>query len=455
MNESSQIVSPTLAFFLYDLREELGQDRAQIQQNRHRFWCKIEPKLDRDYSELSEEDQRWLAQLEAIEKPEAQEIELLTRITDRRFPPSYYALQMSDIYALRVESSDPSDRGMQSLESLPQLKRKLAFHINHQLDSTELQQGKQGTIGQTWLLWGRLPGNHLTATHVAKACCEQLFPNHIGNTDHFQSGKLAGATLYEWWQPPMEWDNLGRENWHQMVMLFSPRQSVEGMRATLKNLYPYLMRLFCHRNKILWAYARSRQIKSRLQDDYRLIEALSQDIQTTLKHSKFSTQDLSNRLAQTLELSSRYARLSSDLAHHGRMIQTTLLNYHSALRKIAEVDEDSQLEFLAEFGNSIAENYRLQIEMEMAYFNSGLIDLEAISHTLHSTINLHREIPNVQPTPLMTAIALGVAASLIASPLLAAILSVGWSLLSLPMGFAIGAIVFRWFRDQRSVTSDH
>lgn len=451
MNESSQIVSPTLAFFLYDLREELGQDRSQIQQNRHRFWCKIEPKLDREYSELSEDDQLWLEQLEAIEKPEAQEIELLTRITDRRFPSSYYALQMSDTYALRVESSDPSDRGMQSLESLPQLKRKVAFHINHQLDSTELQEGKQGTIGQTWLLWGRLPGNHLTATHVAKACCEQLFPNCTGNTDHFQSGKLAGATLYEWWQPPMEWHNLGRENWHQMVMLFSPRQSVEGMRATIKKLYPHLMRLFCHRNKILWAYAQSRQIKSQLQDDYRAIDALSHDTQTRLKHTKFSIQNGSNCLAQILELSSRYARLSSDLVHHERMIQTSLLNYHSALGKIAELDADSQLEFLAEFGNSIAENYRLQIGMEIAYFNSGLITLEAIAKTLHSAINLHREVPNSQysqSTPLLTAMAVGVSASLIASPLLAEALSVGWSLLSLPIGFAIGAIVFRWFRDQ-------
>jgi hypothetical protein len=455
MNESSQIVSPTLTFFLYDLREELGQDRSQIQQNRHRFWRKIEPQLDRDYSELSNEDRLWLAKLEEIEKPEAQEIELLTRVSDRRFPSSYYALQMSDTYALRVESSDPSDRGMQSLEILPQLKRKLAFHINHQLDSTELQESKQGTIGQTWLLWGRLPGNHLTANHVAKACCEQLFPKDTENAERFQQGKLAGATLYEWWQPPIEWQNLGHENWHQLVMLFSPRQSVEGMRATMKMLYPYLMRLFCHRNKILWAYARSRQIKSRLQADYRSIEALSHELQTTLNQPQNSSREWQNCLAQTLELSSRYARLSSDLAHQERMIQSSLLNYRTALGKIADIDADSQLEFLTEFGNSIAENYRLQIEMEIAYFNSGLTELGAIAKTLHSAIDLPREVPNLQPTPLLSAVAVGVATSLLASPLLVEALSIGWSLLSIPIGFAIGAIVFAGLRQRRSVTRDN
>lgn len=449
MNESSQIVSPTLAFFLYDLREELGQDRLQIRQNRHLFWRKIESKLDREYSEVSEENQRLLDELAAIEQPEAQEIELLTRITNRRFPSSYYALQMGDTYALRVEASDPSDRPMQSLENLPQLKRKVAFHINHQLDSTELQEGKQGTVGQTWLLWGRLPGNHLTATHVAKACCEQLLVQELPNIEHFQQGKLAGATLYEWWQPPMNWENLGRENWHQIVMLFSPRQSVEGMRATLKTLYPYLMRLFCYRNKILWAYARTRQIKSKLQDDYRLLNELSGELQTTVKQSQFSDGDLSNCLARTLELSSRYARLLSDLAHHERMIQTSLLNYHSVLGKLAEVDADSQLEFLAEFGNNIAANYRLQIETEMAYFNSGLTELGTISQILHSTIALHRNTSSSQATPLGAAIAVAVAASLVVSPVLTQTLSVSGLLLSVPIGFAIGASVFRWFRHQQ------
>ncbi|MGB3237242.1 MAG: hypothetical protein WBB29_03030 [Geitlerinemataceae cyanobacterium] len=442
MNESSQIVSPTLAFFLYDIREELGQDPSHIQQNRHRFWRKIEPKLDRDYSALGEEERLWLDKLEAIEKPEAREIELLARITDRRFSSSYYALQMGDTYALRVESFDPIDRGMQSLEILPQLKRKVAFHINHQLDSTELQEGKNATIAQTWLLWGRLPGNHLTAHQVAKACCEQLFPNETGNTDRFQQGKLAGASLYEWWQPPTEWHNLGRENWHQLVMLFSPRQSVEDMRSTINTLYPHLMRLFCHRNKILWAYACSRQTKSRLQADYRSIETLSRDLQTTLKHPPISIRQWQNWLAQTLELSSRYARQLSDLAHQERMIQTSLLNYHSALGKIAEVDADSQLEFLSEFGNSIAENYRLKIEMEIAYFNSGLIELGAISTALHSTISQSRDVPNPQPSSFLVAVAMGVVASLVASPLLAEALSIGWSILSLPIGFAVATIAF-------------
>ncbi|HIK33407.1 MAG TPA: hypothetical protein IGS17_15675 [Oscillatoriales cyanobacterium M59_W2019_021] len=406
MNESSQIVAPTLALFLYDLREELGQDRSQIERNRHRFWRKIEPQLDRPEAELSEEDRQWLVQLETIEKPEAREIELLTRIRDtpleslrdRRFPPSFYALQMGDTYALRVESSDPGERGMQSLEILSQLKRKVAFHVNHQLDSAELQEGKQGTIGQTWLLWGRLPGNHLSAQQIAKACCEQLLPNEMGNAEDFQTGKLVGASVYEWWQPPTEWHNLGRENWHQLAILFSPRQSVEGMRATMKMLYPHLMRLFCDRNKILRAYARSRQIKARLQADYGAIETMSRDLQTALQQPEISTPDWQNRLASMLELCSRYARLSGDLDHQERTIQTSLLNYRSALGKITDLDADCQLEFFAEFGNSIAENYRLQIEMEIAYFKSGLTVLEAITQSMQSAIALQRDVPAIAPT---------------------------------------------------------
>lgn len=405
MNESSQIVAPTLALFLYDLREELGQDRADIGHNRLRFWQKIEPQLDCPEAELSDEDRQWLEELEAIENPEAQALELLTRIRDtpldslreRRFPPSFYALQMNDTYALRVESSDPGERGMQSLEILSQLKRKVAFHINHQLDSAELQEGKQGTIGQTWLLWGRLPGNHLNAERIAQACCEQLLSGDLGMAEDFQTGKLVGASVYEWWKPPTEWHNLGRENWHQLAILFSPRQSVDGMRATMKMLYPHLMRLLCYRHKILRAYARSRQIKARLQEDYGAIETLSGDLQAALQQPDLAMQDWHNQLARVLELTDRYARLSGDLDHQERTIQTSLLNYRSALGKITDLDADCQLEFFAEFGNSIAENYRLQIETEMAYFKSGLTVLGAISQAMQSAIALHRDVSAIAP----------------------------------------------------------
>ena len=76
MNQSSQIDYPTLTLFLYDVREELGQDGEKVQQNRHQFWRKIEPALDKEYSDIGEGDRRLLVQLEAAEKPEASEVEV-------------------------------------------------------------------------------------------------------------------------------------------------------------------------------------------------------------------------------------------------------------------------------------------------------------------------------------------------------------------------------------------
>lgn len=465
MNEVSQLIYPSFTLFLYDLREDLGQDRQKIRRNSHRFWRKLEPALDGDYDRLDEKQQQLLDKLSAREKPDASAMELFSESPQGKkpLPPPArghaYALQLGDTYALQINyagsTQEESDvLSPQPLHRLSELQKGLLSLLNRQGVPQDLNPEKQGSIGQTWLLWAKLPGNHPESSQVAAACRQQLVPQGRWEKTNPRQGRFAGATVYELWQAPVDWSQPGLENQHLLVFLFPPRQQVEEAQATMERLYPHLLRLLAYRHKILWAYAGSRTSKQSLKADYIEIEEMANALTLQLSDRTIALNVLRTKLSETLALASRYMRHLSDLERQARTIQSNAATYSKELQKIYELNPDCQLGMLAEFVEGAAEGYRLQIEADRTRFSVGSALLDNILKVLGGAISVRQAQPDLTLQSTLIAVGVGVATSqtisvafwggdrFSASPV-TVVLAVFVSLL---LGGLAGAIVWKLYR---------
>ncbi|WP_071515427.1 hypothetical protein [Geitlerinema sp. PCC 9228] len=402
MKESSQLIYPTLTLFLYDERDGYRTNPQDIERNRHRFWRKIDPQLDKDYSQLADSEWAWLEKLAKAEKPNASEVELLADMPGKIKPFGeksdgyYYPLRLGDTYALQIEySGNYSADGhpnytLRSSTSVSQLKQGILESLNHQSDSSQLSAEKQGRVGQTWLLWGQLPGNHPDPSSILRQCYEKLAPEEDWDSQWVGWGRFAGATLVELWRQPTDWENLGQENHHTIMVLFPPRHSIETIRSDMKQLYPHLLHLFYYRNKILWSYWQSRQIKAQLQADFARVENISSQLAASMYQSHLSIQQWQQVLTETIELFSRYTENLSYLEFLGRSIHSHVKNYQKRLRKISELDSDAHLECLHEFSDLAMENYSSQLDMERSNLTLGINLLENIIRTIQGRIEIHK-----------------------------------------------------------------
>ncbi|MGI8500778.1 MAG: hypothetical protein ACR2LR_06520 [Hassallia sp.] len=149
MSQQHNLIYPTVDLFVYDLQQGLGQTDEQINQNRHHFWRKIKPDLNKDYQQLNSQEQDLLKQLALLEKAEADYVELLVPEKHEYFQPDlegyYHALQLSDTYALQVDCSVINDNKGKPIRRLQDIKKNIESRI--------YQPGK---LGKTWFVWGQL-----------------------------------------------------------------------------------------------------------------------------------------------------------------------------------------------------------------------------------------------------------------------------------------------------------
>ncbi|MBE9042376.1 hypothetical protein IQ235_16505 [Oscillatoriales cyanobacterium LEGE 11467] len=456
MNESSQIGYPTLALFLYDWREDLDRTEDAIRHNRHRFWRKIDPTLDKDDARLDENDIARLEKFAAKEKPEASEVFLWEDTTDST---QSQIVQIGDTYALRMTSPGGDetglDLGMTSLDRLPALQKEIVTQINHHPGARELQPQKYGTIGQTWLLWGQLPGNHPQSIYVTKECYAQLSPGRKWMANNIGQGRFFGANVYELWHPPTDWQNLDLENLHQLIFLFPPRQPIEAIQSKMNQLYPDLTHLFCYRHKIIRAYFDSRAIEKQLTADAREIKSLERQVLSSYKAKKLDKQEVEQIFIELLEIFSRYSQALSLFEYQAKLIELNLINYTKRLEKIARLDSESQLEFLHKFASTAVESYQLKLTAEHSRFKLGLTPIENTIATLRYLLEQQSDLAREKPekiVPAIVAVGIGMAASnavLIATALLSTFGGGGSFLglsLSLPIGLAIGVLTWQFFK---------
>lgn len=395
-----QIIYPVISLFIYDLKDGLGQDEIKISENCKQFCYKIYGDLD---EEVFYQNYKQILQ---YKNTDAEHIELLdTRFRKFKSPLDgwYHPVQISDSYGLQVNYAGKLDAkgkfndAPQDIEDKPflTLKQEITKHIYQQT----------GSIGQTWLVWGKLTTSKtdVEIDKVAQDCYTQLISDYNWNRDFIGKGKLLGGTIFELWYRPKNidltaedfWDKFRQENYHILIWLFPYDQTPDEMRKHVPTVNYDWMRLWQYRHKIVWAYYQSRYQKSILKREYVEIQPSinqSRNLPRQMQSNQLELSQLQTQLTNNLINLSDYTIALNYLDNQNRTLQVNLQNYQSRLAEMTKKYISSDLEFLKKFSDSeiYAQKYQRQIEADYANLSSGLILLQNLNNTIQGIIDLEQ-----------------------------------------------------------------
>ncbi|MCC3454251.1 hypothetical protein [Microcoleus sp. PH2017_08_TRC_O_A] len=385
MSKENWLIYPTVDLFVYDLADGIGQNEDKISQNRAQFWQKI-------YGDKISAPQ--LAKLKQAETETAEYIELLgdKKLAAFESPLDGYAypVKIGDTYAAqfdlsgKIESDKENTFKPKEIDCLEWLKQQVISRVN-----------PPATIGQSWLVWGQLTANDQDALATAKNCYSKLnlFPNAKWERDLKAEGKFLGADFYELWLPPGDRGNIS-QNYHVLICLFpyNNGQSIADISKTVAKLYVHLMRLFAFRNKVIWAYTQSRQLKADLKDASRTIQDIVQQLPQQVNAPKVDLKELQQSLVDSLTIFSVYANYISRLEEQENTIKTNLKNYKRRLETIGEdMGSDAEaFKFMASFSDFAKEKYVWQVAADNRSLSAGLRLLENAIQTIEGIIEIER-----------------------------------------------------------------
>lgn len=383
---------PTVDLFLYDLSNGFGSDNAKVEQSFARFWQRI----DRNLSPKELENRK------AVEKTFASYVELLGDQRLERFKHPwdgyYYPVKLGDTYALQVDCAGKTqDQDWDRLPLEEQLRQTKTIILDHINDTP-------GGIGEDWLIWGQRidPIASQNEAEVLKEYC-QLAEACYGAIAIVQKpnwrnelkghGTFRGTFLFELERPDYIPDGVNRSA-HTLICLFPPDQTEGDIQQAIGQLYRSLIRLFHYRNKVLWAYEQSRQIKEALKTASKTIQKLTQSLAEHITTSKLDLERLQRDLADALSISHYYETNLGYLKEQAATIEINTENYKKRVQEIqklgAKADRPTDLEFLERFGTFAEESYLAQIETDYQSLSAGLQPLENFIKTVQGITELER-----------------------------------------------------------------
>ena len=385
MSNENWLIYPTVDLFVYDLADGIGQNEDKISQNRVQFGQKI-------YGDkISATD---LEQLKQAETETAEYIELLG---DKKFaafesPLDGYAypVKIGDTYAAQFDLSgkiepDADKRfAPKKIDCLKSLKQQVISRVN-----------PAATIGQSWLVWGQLTADDQDALTIAKDCYTklELFPNAKWDRDLKATGKFSDADFYELWLPPGDRGKI-EQNYHVLICLFpyNNGQAISDISKTVAKLYVHLMRLFAFRNKVIWAYTQSRQLKADLKEAARTIQQIVTQLPQQVNAPKVDLKELQQSLVDALTIFSVYANYISRLEEQENTIKTNLKNYKRRLETIGkDIGNDAEaFKFMANFSDFAKEKYVWQVAADNRSLTVDLRLLENAIQTIEGIIEIER-----------------------------------------------------------------
>ncbi|MEG3849778.1 hypothetical protein QT971_21660 [Microcoleus sp. herbarium19] len=381
MSNENWLIYPTVDLFVYDLADGIGQNEDKISQNRAQFWQKIPGDKD-------------LEQLKQAETETAEYIELLG---DKKFaafesPLDGYAypVKIGDTYAAqfdlsgKIEPDEDKKFAPKEIDCLEWLKQQVISRVN-----------PPATIGQSWLVWGQLTADDQDSLETAKNCYSKLniFPNAKWDRDLKSTKKFLNADFYELWLPPGDRGNIG-QNHHVLICLFpyNNGKPIREINPTVAKLYVHLLRLFAFRNKVIWAYTQSRQLKADLKDATRTIQRIVTELPQQVNAPKVDLKELQQSLVNSLTIFSVYANYISRLEEQENTIKTNLKNYKRRLETIGkEMGSDAEaFKFMASFSDFAKEKYVWQVAADNRSLTAGLRLLENAIQTIEGIIEIER-----------------------------------------------------------------
>jgi acetolactate synthase small subunit len=406
MSNENWLIYPTVDLFVYDLADGIGQNEDKISQNRELFLQKI-------YGDnISATD---LEQLKQAETETAEYIELLgdKKVAKFEDPLDGYAypVKIGDTYAAQFDLSgkiepDADKRfAPKKIDCLKSLKQQVISRVN-----------PAATIGQSWLVWGQLTADDQDALTIAKDCYTklELFPNAKWDRDLKAEGKFLDANFYELWLPPGDRGKI-EQNYHVLICLFpyNNGQAISDISKTVAKLYVHLMRLFAFRNKVIWAYTQSRQLKTDLKDAARTIQQIVTQLPQQVNAPKVDLKELQQSLVDALTIFSVYANYISRLEEQENTIKTNLKNYKRRLETIGKDmgNNAEAFKFLSSFSDFAKQKYVWQVAADNRSLTAGLRLLENAIQTIEGIIEIERAKSDRTLNVTIGAVGVGIATS--------------------------------------------
>jgi hypothetical protein len=405
MSKENWLIYPTVDLFVYDLADGIGQNEDKISQNRAQFWQKI-------YGDKTE------SKLESLKQAETETADYIELLGDKKLaafesPLDGYAypVKIGDTYAAqfdlsgKIESDKENTFKPKEIDCLEWLKQQVISRVN-----------PPATVGQSWLVWGQLTADDQNALETAKNCYSKLnlFPNAKWDRDLKAEGEFLGADFYELWLPPGDRGNIS-QNCHVLICLFpyNGGQSIGDISKTVAKLYVHLMRLFAFRNKVIWAYTQSRQLKADLKDASRTIQDIVQQLPQQVNAPKVDLKELQQSLVNSLTIFSVYANYISRLEEQENTIKTNLKNYKRRLKTIGEdMENDAEaFKFMANFREFAKEKYVWQVAADNRSLSAGLRLLENAIQTIEGIIEIERAKSDRTLNVTIAAAGVGIATS--------------------------------------------
>lgn len=395
---AASIIYPSINLFLYDLREGLGQGDQRVAQNRRGFARKL-------YGDLAENllSDR-LNLIQQRENPEAEYLELLeTRILPFDDPENgkYYPVQLGDTYGLVVDYSgklNPDGKANDDPQTVQFNPVATPFFPLKQEIDRRLSQN-MGSIGQTWLLFGKLADKNTNILKLAKDSYAQIVPNPKWDRDFIGENSLLGGTLYELSYFPfhsgLNWEECHAKSYHILVWLFPPDVETEAMRSSVTSLCFDFLRLFHYRHKVTWCYAQGRHLIGELKTEFvslqNSVDRVAQ-IPDTVKSGQLNLNLLEKTLAETLKTLADYTIKLNYLEAQVRTIKINSQSYATRLDQIETKDRSNNLTCLKTFTTSeiYAQRYQQQLENDYDFLTPGLIVLQNLTSTIGGIIDLEK-----------------------------------------------------------------
>ncbi len=406
MSNENRLIYPTVDLFVYDLADGIGQNEDKISQNRAHFWQKI-------YGDKISESQ--LKELKKAEDKIGDDIDLLgaEQVVKFEFPLEGYAypVKLGDTYSVqfdlsaKIETDEDNQVLSKPIDCLEDLKKELISRVK-----------PAATIGQSWLVWGRLTHDNQDALKTAKNCYSalSLFPKANWDTDFKIAGQFLGADFYELSLPPGDRGEIS-QNYHVLICLFpnNRSQSIDDINHTVVQLYVHLRRLFAYRNKVILAYTQSRQLKAKLKEASRKIKEIFTQLPQQVTATKFDLEELQQSLVKCLTICSIYAEYLSDFEEQENTIKTNVENYKRRLEIISkDIGSDAQgFKFMAKFSDFAQEKYIWQVEADNKSLSPGLRLLENAIETIEGIIEIERAKSDRTLNVTIGAVGVGIATS--------------------------------------------
>ncbi len=293
---------------------------------------------------------------------------------------------------------------------LAELKNKI---LKEQVVAEKIKIVPENKLGKTWMILGVIPSfwDSWVSEELAVEAAKSL---NIGEfTEPAKAEKFMGATVYEFWNPPNQWQDIEKENSHLVIILYPDQAALDSFDKFKQDW----MKLFLYRNKILWAYGNSQHqdIKKFLRQHLLPPDLTFTGIQVKSKEVEILQSGLSQRkkvLEESYAISSQYARYITFLEVQLQTLETNLYNYqerrNSLLKKAERFNGKTDSDLLKAFTEIPAKKYLMQITRDIAALSPGLKAQEIFINSIEGSTKIEEVESDRNIENLIAAAGIGV-----------------------------------------------